>query len=241
MRIRGCTAAAAALLAGTAAMAQQTTLDVGMASADAGQLDPHVATTTPDKGLLHWMFNGLVRIEPGQASPEFIEPDIAESWEASEDGLIWTFQIREGVDCHGEWGAIDAEDVVFSLERAADPEISAFASDFSAMESVEATGPMEVTITLAEPVPSLLGLLVPYHGGNIVCRDAVEAMGDGVRPRARGHRALHVRGVPAAAVRQARRAPRLLPRRARRSRRSSTATSRPTPRATWRSRPARST
>ena len=179
MRITlGALAALMGTAAASGAWAQDTTLDVGMASADAGQLDPHVATTTPDKGLLHWMFNGLVRIEPGQASPEFIEPDIAESWETSEDGLTWTFQIREGVDCHGEWGAIDAEDVVFSLNRATDPDVSAFASDFSAFESVEATGPMEVTITLSQPVPSLLGLLVPYHGGNIVCQDAVEEMGD---------------------------------------------------------------
>ena len=176
-RLRGAVAAVALIAAGGAAWAQQTTLDVGMASADAGSLDPHVATTTPDKGLLHWMFNGLVRIQPGQASPEFIEPDIAESWEASEDGLTWTFQLREDVDCHGDYGTLDAEDVVFSLERSADPDISAFASDFAAFESVEATGPHEVTITLSEPVPSLLGLLVPYHGGNIVCRDAVEEMG----------------------------------------------------------------
>jgi peptide/nickel transport system substrate-binding protein len=160
-----------------AALAAGTTLNVGMGSADAGKLDPHVATTTPDKGLLHWMFNGLVRIKPGQASPEFIEPDIAESWTASDDGLVWTFRIREGVDCHGDFGALDAEDVVFSLQRSMNPDVSAFAKDYAAVKSVEATGPMEVTITLEHAVPSLLGLLVAYHGGNIVCRDAVEALG----------------------------------------------------------------
>lgn len=168
----------AAALAAGGANAAGTTLNVGMASADAGTLDPHVATTTPDKGLLNWMFNGLVRIKPGQASPEFIEPDIAESWTSSEDGLTWTFDLREDVECHGEYGNLDAEDVVFSLERSMNPDISAFAKDFSAVESVEATGDYEVTITLSEPVPSLLGLLVAYHGGNIVCKDAVEALGD---------------------------------------------------------------
>ena len=167
----------ATLLAGTA-LASGTTLNVGMASADAGKLDPHVATTTPDKGLLHWMFNGLVRIKPGQASPEFIEPDIAESWTSSPDGLVWTFNIRDGVDCHGDYGALDAEDVVFSLKRSMDPATSSFANDYKAVESVEATGPMQVRITLKNAVPSLLGLLVPYHGGNIVCRDAVEGLGE---------------------------------------------------------------
>ena len=149
-----------------------------MGSADAGRLDPHVATTTPDKGVLHWMFNGLVRVEPGKASPEHIEPDIAESWTSSEDGLTWTFQLRDDVDCHGEYGMLDAGDVVYSLNRAANPDVSSFAADYTAFETVEATGDHEVTITLSSPVPSLLGLLVPYHGGNIVCQDAVEELGD---------------------------------------------------------------
>jgi peptide/nickel transport system substrate-binding protein len=50
-----------AFLAAPVAFAQKKTLVVGMGSADAGKLDPHIASTTPDKGLLSWMFNGLVR------------------------------------------------------------------------------------------------------------------------------------------------------------------------------------
>ena len=159
--------------------ASGTTLNVGMASADAGKLDPHVATTTPDKGLLHWMFNGLVRIKPGEASPRYIEPDLAESWTVSDDGLTWTFQLRQGVQCHGKYGEFDAEDAVFSLQRASNTDTSSFAKDYGAVGAIEATGDYEVRITLTEPVPSLLGLLVAYHGGNMVCKDAVEGLGDG--------------------------------------------------------------
>ena len=160
------------------AHAAGTTLNVGMASADAGKLDPHLATTTPDKGVLHWMFNGLVRVKPGQASPGFIEPDIAESWKASADGLTWAFKIRKGVACHGDYGTLSAEDVAWSLQRSADPKRSSFSKDYKAVSSIAATGPDEVTVKLSEPVPSLLGLLVNYHGGNIVCRKAVEALGE---------------------------------------------------------------
>ena len=166
-------------LTGTTAFAKQTTLNIGMASADAGKLDPHIATTTPDKGLLHWMFNGLVRIQPGQSSSGLIEPDIASSWTASDDGLTWVFTMREDVDCHGDYGNLDAEDVVFSLERSASKDQSSFSGDFAAFKSIEATGNYEVTITLSNSIPSLLGTLVPYHGGNIVCKDAVEALGEG--------------------------------------------------------------
>jgi len=165
------------LIAGSA-YADGQTLTVGMNSADAGILDPHFATSTPDKGLLHWMFNGLVRIAPGEANPAFIEPDIATSWTTSDDGLTWVFSLRDDVQCHGEYGNLDAQDVAFSLQRAANPDTSAFAGDFAAVESIEATGDYEVTIQLSNAIPSLLGLLVPYHGGNIVCQDAVEALGD---------------------------------------------------------------
>lgn len=75
-------------------------------------------------------------------------------------------------------GGIDAADVVYSLNRSSNPEQSSFAKDFAAFDSVEATGDYEVTIKLKNPVPSLLGMLVPYHGGNIVCQDAVEALGE---------------------------------------------------------------
>lgn len=166
------------MLATTAAFADGTTLNVATNVADASKLDPHIATSGADKGLLHWMFNGLVRIQPGEGSPDFIEPDIAESWTSSEDGLTWVFKLREDVQCHGDYGALDAEDVVFSLNRSRNPDTSAFANDYEAVESIEATGDYEVTIQLKNTVPSLLDLLISYHGGNIVCKDAVEALGE---------------------------------------------------------------
>ena len=171
-------AIAASLLAAGSALAGQTTLTVGVNAPDAGKIDPHVATSTSDKGLVHWMFNGLVRIAPGQSSPEFIEPDIAESWTSSDDGLTWVFSLRNDVQCHGDYGVLDAEDVVFSLQRSANPEVSAFSKDYGAIDSIKATGDLEVTITLKNRVPSLLGTLINYHGGNIVCKDAVEDLGE---------------------------------------------------------------
>jgi len=167
----------ASLLGGTA-HAQKTTLNIGMASADAGRLDPHLATTTPDKALLQYIFSGLVRFEPGKASPAYIEPDLAESWESSEDGTEWTFNIREGVQCHHGYGELTASDVVYSLNRAADPERSGFAKDYADFDSVEALDDYTVKITLKNPVPSLLGLVTNYHGGNIVCEAAAEEMGE---------------------------------------------------------------
>ena len=75
-----------------------------MATAEIGKLIRILATSTPDAGLVNWMFNGLVAHQARQGQPEFIEPDIAESWTSSADGRTWTFKIRQGVKCHGDYG-----------------------------------------------------------------------------------------------------------------------------------------
>lgn len=171
----------AAILAGallaTPALAQKTVLNVGMQTTDAGVLDPHLNSGTPGKALLNWMFNGLVRIKPGEFSPEFIEPDLAESWTSSGDGKEWTFKLRQGVQCHHNYGEFTSEDAVYSLKRAAAKDSSAFSSDYGAFTAIEAPDKYTVKITLKEPVPSLLGLVMNYHGGNMVCKKAAEELG----------------------------------------------------------------
>ena len=153
-------------------------LNVGIAASDAGRLDPHLSATTIDKAVFGWMFSGLVRFTPGTASPNTIEPDLAESWNSSKDGLEWTFNLRKGVQCHHNFGELTAADIVFSFARAANPKSSSFSSDFKVFDSVKALDPYTVKITLKNPIPSLLGLITNYHGGNIVCKKAVEEMGE---------------------------------------------------------------
>jgi peptide/nickel transport system substrate-binding protein len=59
------------------------------------------------------IFEGLVGLEPGGTE---IVPQLAESWEASDDGLEWTFQLRQGVTFHdGE--PFNAEAVCFNFDR----------------------------------------------------------------------------------------------------------------------------
>ena len=51
-------------------------LRVGMAAQDIGRLDPHFAVSTPDRVVVAWMFNGLVRFKPGSINPAEVEPDL---------------------------------------------------------------------------------------------------------------------------------------------------------------------
>lgn len=96
-------------------------LRVSSGASDNATLDPHRATSTADKGVVSQMFGALLRFPPGSADPSRLEPDLAERWESSSDSKVWTFHLRKGVKFHGDYGELKAEDVVYSLQRAADP------------------------------------------------------------------------------------------------------------------------
>ena len=138
--------------------AAERVLRVGINAANVGQLDPHRAQATQDRTLAGWMFNGLVRFPPGSADPARLEPDLAERWDISADGLTYTFFLRKGVRFHGSWGEMDAEDVRHSLERAADPKRSSFAGDFRLVDRITVVDPHQIKVVLKAPVPAGLGV-----------------------------------------------------------------------------------
>mgnify|MGYP001029215656 CR=1 FL=1 len=173
------TAVLALAMTATPALAQKTTLNIGMGSADAGKLDPHIASATPDKGLLQYMFNGLVRIKPGQVSPDFIEPDLAESWESNKAATEWTFKLRHGVQCQHDYGEFTSADAVYSLKRASNKATSSYSNDYSGVKDIEALDKYTVKITLKNPIAGFLGYVANVNGGNMVCKKAAEEMGDG--------------------------------------------------------------
>ncbi|MQA80513.1 MAG: hypothetical protein GEV10_18875 [Streptosporangiales bacterium] len=82
------------------------------------QLDPTMESRSQVLQLLLPMFDTILEI----GSDGAVEPGLAESWENSEDGLSWTFKLRRGVQFHGGYGELTAEDVEFSLNRWMNPE-----------------------------------------------------------------------------------------------------------------------
>ncbi|MBO8141923.1 MAG: polyamine ABC transporter substrate-binding protein [Firmicutes bacterium] len=178
---------AAALLVGlaiagsgeTALAATRHVLRVGSGVADVGTLDPHFATNFGEYPIVKAMFNGLVDLPPGTVDLERIEPDLAESWSVSDDGRIWTFHLRRGVQFHHGYGELTSEDVVFSFQRVADPEVgSPWRSEVSNIKEVRAVDRYTVEIELHAPDPFALLRLVGYHSGFIVSKKAVEELGD---------------------------------------------------------------
>ena len=163
---------------GTAVTAQESVLQTSSGGSDIATLDAHRASTTTDMVLVGWIYNGLVRFAPGSADPRDLEPDLAERWQTSPDGKTWTFFLRKGVKFHGDWGELTADDVVYSLTRAADAKRSTFASDFAAIESIAKVDDLAVRIALKYPDVNFLGRVSNYHGGNIVSRKAAEELGE---------------------------------------------------------------
>jgi peptide/nickel transport system substrate-binding protein len=162
--------------------AQDNVLRVS-AGGDVATLDAHRASATNDKVPVSWIYNGLVRFKPGSADPATLEPDLAERWEVSPDGKVWTFYLRKGVKFHGNWGELSADDVVYSLTRSADPKRSTFSSDFASIDTIAKVDDLTVKITLKYPDVNFLGRVSNYHGGNIVSRKAAEELGDAYATR----------------------------------------------------------
>jgi peptide/nickel transport system substrate-binding protein len=159
-------------------------LRFGVNAADLATLDPHFASGTQDRTVVDMVFNALVRFAPGNSAE--IEPDLAVAIPEPEtvDGKqVWTFELRDDVMCQPgpdtEAYPLTADDVVYSLQKSADVDRSAYAGDYAGM-TVEKVDDHTVTITMDSPLSATLFLpkIANYAGGFIVCAQAVEAMGD---------------------------------------------------------------
>ncbi len=110
--------------------------------------------------VLCHMYNNLVRLNLVDGLRSII-PDLAESWETSEDGLTYTFTLREGVTFH-DGTPFSAADVVATFTRIIDPPegiISQFRNDFAMVDSVESIDDLTVKFTLSSPRAYFLDLL----------------------------------------------------------------------------------
>jgi peptide/nickel transport system substrate-binding protein len=79
-------------------------------------LDPHVVSSYSSYQILNNVLEGLTFYDDEMN----LVPWLAESWEQSEDGLTWTFKLREGV-LFSNGREMTAEDVKWSFERLIDP------------------------------------------------------------------------------------------------------------------------
>ncbi|HLT59473.1 MAG: ABC transporter substrate-binding protein [Limnochordales bacterium] len=122
-------------------------------------------------GIYNILVNKLIYDTLVRYHPETLEPvgGLAERWEVSEDGLAYTFHLRQGVKWHdGE--PFDAEDVAFTFQVWMNPEVPYYLrANVSSVDRVEVLDPYTVRVHMKNPVasfPVLLGYnmsILPKH------------------------------------------------------------------------------
>lgn len=87
------------------------------------------------------------------------QPGLAESWEVSDDGLVWTFKIREGVTFH-DGTPCDANAVAWSLNWTLENDIETFAFYLYNFAEIVALDDTTLQVTLSDPVGNMEYLLM---------------------------------------------------------------------------------
>src|SRR5215813_947008 len=174
---------------GTAAVAHADTVLRRGNGAEPQTLDPHKLEGVPEFNITADLFEGLTTY----AANGDVVPGAAKSWEISDDGLVYTFHLRED----GKWSNGDpltADDFVYSFRRAVDPataspysyilepivnakEITGGTEKDTTKLGVKALDPHTVQITLKEPTAHFLQL-VRHNISFPVNKAVVEKFGD---------------------------------------------------------------
>ena len=154
---------------------------------DPETVDPALNSAVDGGNMILHAFEGLLTLdENGQ-----LKEGQAESWETSEDGLTWTFHLRDGL----KWSDgtdLTAKDFVYSWQRVCDPNVAApyaetvlgmvkgydeaIAGDITKLD-VQAPDEKTVVVNLAHPC-SYFGELAAFATLNPVQQATVEANGD---------------------------------------------------------------
>jgi peptide/nickel transport system substrate-binding protein len=158
MDLRSIHKVAAALVALSLAVAAADARALTWArTGDALTLDPHAQNEGPTHNLLHQMYEPLlIRDHAGR-----IHPTLAVSWKPTADPTVWEFKLRQGVKFHNG-SPFNADDVVFSLERARQP-TSDMKGLLTSIESVAKVDDYTVHIRTKGPSPLLPNYLTNLY------------------------------------------------------------------------------
>ncbi len=138
-------------------------------------IDPHVNASSELGIPLTSVYDTLVYRDTD--TDDFV-PGLAERWEISDDGLIYTFYLRRGVTFH-DGTPFNAEAVRFNLERITSPDVASQKARFmlGPYERTEVTDEYTVRVHLSEPFAPLLDAFSQVYLG-MASPTAVEKWGD---------------------------------------------------------------
>jgi ABC-type transport system substrate-binding protein len=154
--------------------------------ANINTLDPAFSRTLQDTWVSNQLFNGLVQLD----SDLNILPCIAESWSISEDGLTYSFALRNDVYFHqhelfgkDSTRTVIAKDFEYSFNRLNDDKVAAPGSwVLNKVDYFEAVNDSLFEITLKQPFPAFIGLLTMKYC-SVVPKEIVEYYGSDFRSK----------------------------------------------------------
>jgi peptide/nickel transport system substrate-binding protein len=132
----------------TSAPPQQGGVFIEASSADASTINPILADNNADFAVDEKIFPALLGEDA--FTGELVPTELAESWEASEDGLTWTFHLRNNV-LWSDGEPVDAADFKFSYEAIANDKVESprkYITD--QIKSIETPDPQTVVVTFNE-------------------------------------------------------------------------------------------
>ncbi|MBL1421608.1 MAG: ABC transporter substrate-binding protein [Alphaproteobacteria bacterium] len=155
---------------------------------DVSTLDPAIGYDWQNWSMIKSLFSSLLDYEPGTTN---LVNDLAESYEISPDGLVYTFKIMKGVKFHNGREMV-ASDIKYSLDRVSNPKTLSPGAGFFAsikgfdevsggtaenLSGVEVVDDYTVKITLARPDATFLHVMA-LNFASIVPKEAVEEFGE---------------------------------------------------------------
>lgn len=163
--------------------------DGALLDEDLSGLDPQSEMSLAMYGVARNIYSTLVRL--GYEGDLNVHPDLAEKWDISDDGKVYTFHLRQGVKFHtGQ--ELTADDVKFTFERLYDPELASPAQMFGVyivgamdkaegrvteVEGIQVLDKYTIQFTLSEPYGAFLAELVTPSLG-ILSKEEVEKWGN---------------------------------------------------------------
>ena len=166
------TAFSASLLGGLTPASAAGTLLIAR-EADSTTFDPIATQQNPDCWIYPNIFAGLVKASVDGTK---IEPNLAESWINSPDGLTYTFKLRPNLR-FSDGSPIKASDVRFSILRARDTKESAWNSLYSGIADVVPKDDQTVVFTLKAPSAVFLANIAMFAAA-VLPEAALTKMGE---------------------------------------------------------------
>lgn len=145
-------------------------------------LDPAKTTKDISARIFGNLYDPLLRFKEGSTE---IEPALAQAWEVTEDGKLWTFHLRKGITFH-DGTPFDAEAVKISFDRQINPESPYYSEDppnvfkdfaFNMISEIRVVDRFTVQFILKSPFAPMLRTLAMFYGSSIVSPAALKKYG----------------------------------------------------------------